>query len=221
MTEPPPPPTPPPYGAPPPSSSGPDVGAALSYGWKKFQENVGPLIAIVAVPAAINIVLSIIGSVSRSILVIILCQILAFFVGTAATLGIVRASLMLTAGEPIDFGKAFQYDRWGEWFVFSIVYGLILTVGLIALCIGILFALAFFGLAPFYFVDGRMTIGDALRASYQAATQKGLAFPVLLSIIVGILGVIACGVGILVTEPVAYVAVAFLYRYSVGQPVAA
>ncbi len=81
--------------------------------------------------------------------------------------------------------------------------------------------LAFFGLAPFYFLDGRMSLGDSLRASRGAVQRNGLAFPILLSVVVGFLGVIACIIGIFVTEPIAYLAVAFLYRYAAGQPVAA
>jgi uncharacterized membrane protein len=179
------------------------------------------LIAIVAVPVAINIVISIIGAVSGSLTLNLLLNVVSFVVSAVATLGITRAALMTTAGEPFDFGKAFQYDRWGEWFVFSIVFGLMVGIGLVLCLIPGLFVLAFFGLAPFYFVDGRMSLGDALQASRAAASSKGLAFPVLLSIIVGALGVIACFIGVFVTYPVAYLAVAYLYRYSVGQPVAA
>ena len=65
MTDLPPPPyQPPPFGAQPPGGGSPDVGAALSYGWKKFQENVGPLLAVVLIPVAVQVVLSII---SRSV----------------------------------------------------------------------------------------------------------------------------------------------------------
>jgi uncharacterized membrane protein len=223
VTDPPPPPPPPPssFGTPPPTG-GPDVGVALSYGWKKFQANVGPLIAIVAVPVVLQIALGGIAFAARSTFVLYaLIQILSFVVSTVALLGITRAALMLTAGEPIDFGKAFQYDRWGEWFVFAIVYGLMVGIGLALCLIPGLFVLAFFGMAPFFVVDGRMSLGDALSASRQAAGSKGLALPVLLSIVVGALGVIACFVGILVTYPVAFIAVAYLYRYAVGQPVAA
>jgi hypothetical protein len=81
--------------------------------------------------------------------------------------------------------------------------------------------LAFFGLAPFYFIDARMSLGDSLNASRRAVSSKGLAFPILLSIVVGGLGLIACLVGAFITIPVAYVAVAYLYRYAAGQPVAA
>jgi len=221
VTDPPPPPPPSSFGMPQPAR-GPDVGTALSYGWKKFQENVGPLIAIVAVPIVVQIVLGGIGFAARGTFALyILIQILSFVISTVALLGITRAALMITAGEPVDFAKAFQYDRWGDWFVFAIVYGLMVGIGLALCLIPGLFVLAFFGLAPFYVVDGHMRLGDALTASRQAATSNGLALPVLLSIVVGALGVIACFIGILATYPVAFIAVAYIYRHAVGQPVAA
>jgi uncharacterized membrane protein len=219
---PPPQPPPPPYGSPQPGPGGPDVGAAISYGWAKFQQNVGPLLIAVLVPIVAQIVLSLIGqSLGGSRVVWLLFQILAIAVNAVAGIGIYRLALMITAGEPADIGKAFQYDRMGEWIVFSFVFGVVLAVGLL-LCIvpGLLF-LAFFGLAPFFFLDQGLSLGDALRASREAVRGKGLAFPILLSILVGLLGIIACFVGLFVTIPIAYVAVAYLYRYAAGQPVAA
>jgi uncharacterized membrane protein len=219
---PPPPFQPPPFGSPPPGRGGPDVGAALSYGWKKFQENVGPLLAVVLIPVAVQVVLSIISrSVVDSLLGALLFNVLGIIVGAVAGIGIYQMALMITAGQPADVGKAFTYDRWGEWIVFSFVFGLMVGIGLVLCVIPGLLVLAFFGLAPFYFLDGRMSLGESLRASRAAVQRNGLAFPILLSIVVGILGIIACIIGIFVTEPVAYVAVAFLYRYSAGQPVAA
>ena len=63
-------------------------------------------------------------------------------------------------------------------------------------------------------------MGEALNASREAATSRGFALPVILSILVGAAGLIACGIGVLLTAPAAYVAVAFLYRNAAGQPVA-
>ena len=104
--------------------------------------------------------------------------------------------------------------------MFSIVFGLMVGIGLAFCIIPGLFVLAFFGLAPYFFIDRGMSLGDALTASQQAATSRGYAVPVLLSIIVGAAGLIACGIGVLVTAPAAYIAVAFLYRNATGQPVA-
>ncbi len=222
MTDFPPPPGPPPYGSPPPGAGSPDVGVALSYGWKKFQQNVGPLLAVVLIPVAVQVVLSLVSrGVVHSIAGALLFNVLGVVVGAVAGIGIYQMALMITAGQPADVGKAFTYDRWGEWIVFSFVFGLMVGVGLVLCIIPGLFVLAFFGLAPFYFLDGRLSFGDSLSASLAAVRSKGLAFPILLSIVVGILGLIACVVGVFVTEPIAYLAVAFLYRYAAGQPVAA
>jgi uncharacterized membrane protein len=129
--------------------------------------------------------------------------------------------LMITAGTPADVRRAFRYDRWGEWIAFAVVYSLLESVGLV-LCVipGVLF-IAYFGLAPFFFIDRGMSVGAALRASRRAVVNKGLAFAVLFSTLVGVLGIVVCVVGVVVSEAVATLALAFLYRYAVDQPVAA
>src|SRR5262245_45513592 len=94
---PPPPPPPPPggFGAPPPASS-PDVGAALSYGWKKFQQYVGVAIAVILIPFAIQIVLGVIGqaAIRSSIFLYLLIEILSFVVSAVAAYGIYHVALM-------------------------------------------------------------------------------------------------------------------------------
>jgi hypothetical protein len=198
------------------------VGTALSYGWKKFTENAGPLILVFLLPGVAQIILSSLGQlVIRSIVGVLIFQVVGWVVGAILGIGIYRVALMITAGERPDIAKAYQYDRWGEWILFSIVFGLMVGIGIAICIIPGLFVLAFFGLAPFYFIDGRMSLGQSLTAAREAASSKGLAFPVLLAIIVGALGLIACLIGVLITAPVAYVAVAYLYRYAAGQPVAA
>lgn len=220
MTDLPPPPPPPSFGSPAPGSS-PDVGAALSYGWNKFTQNIGPLLLAFIIPGVASFILNSFGSfVIRSFFGQILFSIIATVVNAALGIGIYRVALQITAGEPADLGKAFTYDRWGEWIVFSIVYGLMIGIGL-ALCVlpGIVL-LYMFALAPYFFLDKNMDLGSALTAARTASSEKGLGFPVLLCIIVGVLGLVACFIGVFVTAPLAYVAVAYLYRYAVGQPVA-
>jgi hypothetical protein len=216
-----PPPPPPPYGAVPPGGGSPEVGTALSYGFNKYFANFGPVLGVVFISIAAQIILSLIGQlVVRSLVGIFLFQILGWVVGAIAALGVYKMALMLTAGQSPDIGKAFQFDRWGEWFVFSIVFGLIIGIGFVLCIIPGLVALAFFGMAPYFFIDRGMTVGQALTASREAATSRGFAIPVFLSILVGAAGLIACGIGALVTAPAAYIAVAFLYRNASGQPVA-
>jgi uncharacterized membrane protein len=222
MTDVPPPPPPPSFGAPPPGSGAPDVGTALSYGWKKFQQYVGVALGVILIPIGVSIVIGLIAQAARSsIFLYVVIELIGFIVNAALAIGIYNVALMITAGEEPTIGKAFTYDRWGDWILFSIVWGLMIGIGLALCIIPGLFLLAFFGLAPYYFIDGRMSLGNALTAAREAASSKNLALPTLLAILVGIAGVLACGIGVFVTAPIAYFAVAFLYRYAAGQPVAA
>jgi uncharacterized membrane protein len=230
---PPPPPGPPPPGPPPgpppawnpPGSGGtaPDAGTALSYGWQKFQQNVGPLLIAILIPFVVNLIIGIVGRAifRNSTAGYLLVDVIGFAAVAAAELGIFRVALQITAGEQADVGAAYTYDRWGEWILFAIVFRLGLILGLVFCIVPGLFFLAYFGLAPYFFIERQMSLGEAMTASRMAVSTKGLAFPVLLSIVVGFLGLILCLVGALITAPIAYVAVAFLYRYAVGQPVAA
>jgi hypothetical protein len=219
---PPPPPPPESFGAPPPSGGGADVGAALSYGFRKYGDNIVPLLVVVLAPGIIASAILLIGVfVVRGVPGILLFEVLAVIAASILQVGVYRVALQITAGEKADVNEAYSYDRWGEWIVFSIVFGLFVGIGLAACIIPGLFIIAFFGMAPFYFIDQRMSLGEAFTASRVAASSKQLALPVLLAFIVGGLGGIVCFVGALVTIPAALVAVAFLYRYAMGQSVPA
>jgi uncharacterized membrane protein len=148
---------PPAFGIPPPSST-PDPGVALSYAWTKFQENAGACIGVVAVLVVVQIALGIASSLAlrSSVVLFALLQLLSFVIGPVVALGIVRLGLLVTAGESVTVGKAFTFDRWGEWIVFSIAFGFLVGIGLLLCVLPGLVVLALFGLAPFYFVDRRM-----------------------------------------------------------------
>lgn len=216
MNDVPPPPPPPPYGSVPPGGGSPDVGTALSYGFNKYFANIGAVLLIIVVAFGAQLLVNILELSVSSVFGRLLFSVVGLVVGAVVSIGIYKAALMITAGTVPTVGTAFTYDRWGEWIVFSIVYGLMVGIGLVLCIIPGLFVLAFFGMAPYFFIDRGMSLGDALSASREAAS-RGYAVPVILSVIVGALGLIACGIGALVTAPAAYIAVAYLYRGATNQ----
>lgn len=220
MSSVPPPPNVPPPGPPPVSGGTPDIGAALSYGFNKYFGNVVPVLAVVLLPVLVQLIIGAIGQfVFKSFIAVLLLNVVSWIVSAVAAYGIFNISLMITRGEQADVGRAFTSDRWGEWFVFSIVWGLIVGIGFLLCIIPGILALTFLGLAPYYFIDKRMSLGDAFSAAFDTA-KRGYALPTIVAIVVGVLGVIACGIGVLVTAPAAYIAVAYLYRHANQQPIA-
>src|SRR4029077_19391595 len=100
------PPSSPPYGTGPPAGGSPDVGTALSYGWNKFTENVGPFIGIILAPIAVLIVLELFGLfVVRGAIGFLFFFALALLIGSVAYIGIFNASLMATSGQRVEFAK--------------------------------------------------------------------------------------------------------------------
>lgn len=216
-----PPPPQPPANVPPTGGASPDAGAALSYGWKKFQENVGGLLAVILIPLVAQLILSAVGAVFDSIVMQLLLSAVSYVVSLMLAIGIFNAALMITSGQRVDVGQAFSSDRWGEWILFSFVFGLMVGIGVLFCLVGALVVLAFFGLAPYYFLDQRMGLGDSLSASLEKTrSTSGLPIAIALTVLVGALGVILCIIGLFVTMPIAYVGVAFLYRHVNNQPVA-
>jgi hypothetical protein len=218
------PPPPPPsesFGTPAPSS-GADIGAALSYGWNKFTQNVGPLIGIIVAPIVVLFLVYIVGfALVRNFFGFFIVFALALLIQMVAFLGIFNAGLMATRGERVDFGKAFTTDRWGEWIGFSIVYGIMLGVGYLICGVGALVVIAFWGLAPFYFLDQKKGIGDSLSASLATTRSKpGLPLALAVTALVARAGGLVC-IGGLITYPLGIIAAAFLYRWANGQQAAA
>lgn len=212
----------PPSAGPPPGAPSPGAGRALSYGWARFQENAGVIVGVILLPVVAQLVLVLIGrAVVQGFAGILVVQALGYLVALVAAIGIFNVGLMVTAGETPDLGRAFSSDRWPEWIGFSFVFALLVGIGALFFGIGALVVIAFFGLAPFFFIDRQMSLGDALNASLETTrATPGLPLALALTALVGWLGVLACLVGVLVTMPVAYVGAAFLYRHATKQPVA-
>jgi len=135
--------------------------------------------------------------------------------------GVVQFSLAVARGQKPEFGVVFSGGKYfgamlGATFLYS--FG---TVFGFALCIvpG-LFLLAGWIAYSAFIVDKGMGGIDALKASWQATApyRVNIIVYVLLSILVGIAGVIACCIGaLLVSVPVLMIGNAYLYLKLIGE----
>jgi uncharacterized membrane protein len=250
---PPPPPEQPPtggYGAPQPSEPTYNLGDALSYGWKKFQQNAGQIViaAIVLVVA-----FAVVGGIGVAIQAVLTsdaeCHVnssgalvcnegsgwiwrmivgalvagLLFVVGQIIGAGIVRGALGITEGRKFEVGEIFRTEQLGQVVVASLLVGVATTVGY-ALCYLPGIAIAFLtSYTLFFVVDKNMAPVDAIKASFDLTT-KNLGNTILWYIVGGIVavaGVIACFIGLIVTIPLVIIGTAYTYKTLTGEPVAA
>ena len=252
MNEPPPPPPPSDPSAPPPPPAGGSawsLGDALSYGWKKFQENTAQiliaaavLVVVFAIAGAISVGFQALltsnaecvvtsgggldcdegsGFIWRMIVAAIAAGFL-FVVGQIVGAGIIRGALDITEGRKFEAASLFKTDQLGSVIVASLLVGVATTIGY-ALCYLPGIAVAFLtSYTLFFVIDKGMAPVDAIKASFELTT-KNLGNTVIWYIVGGIVavaGVIACVVGLVVTIPLVIIGTAFTYRSLTGQPVA-
>ena len=235
-----PPPPPPPPPAPDGSAEGFSAPDAIGWGWRKFTENVGPLlIAMVLIFIAVIVVQVVLGIITSG----------SSMMGTGATVfdfdagdfitsllaaiafnglfyilavGVSRGVLDVADGQSFDLMQALGRINVANALVVGLIIGALETIGYM-LCFvpGIL--VAFFTFFSSYFVAEGSSPVDSIRESVNlVASRLGDTFVLaLLSVLVLIAGVIALLVGVLVAAPVVALAGAYAYRTFRGQPVAA
>lgn len=262
---PPPPPPPPPGGYPPPppgygtpAAAGPaggtafSVGDAFSWGWKKFQENLGPILIAVLVYFVILVVVEVIWYVIFSSLLISSPSIdinqetgaittnagsgffAAFFVQALASFAffvlfaflqaaVIRGALMIADGKKLEVGDMFKFDQLGVVLLAAIIVAALTAVGYLFCFVGSLVVAFFTAFYLFFVIDKKLPAWESVKASFNLVkANAGDVLLLLLGVIAAyIVGAILCGIGLLVTAPVALLALTFGYRRLQNEPIAA
>ncbi len=212
-----------------------DIGGALSYGWAKFQEHVGPiligLVGLFVVVGVIGIVWQIIvGGIfstggDAGFFVGMIASAVGSFVfavgGYVIQAVMIRAGFDLVDGHGLETSRLFDTNQIGPIIITGLLISIGTTIGYI-LCFlpGLIFAIMS-GFSLHYVVDQGKAPVEAIKASIDLVrTNPGQAL--LLIIVTGIVafaGAILCGIGLLVSVPVALIAQAYGFRQLNGQPV--
>lgn len=210
-----------------------EVGAAISYGWQKFQQYwqqfvllmLGVFIAIIIAYAVAFLLLvpAISGdSVFLSLIGGAFAFALVFVVGLATQAGIYRAGLAVTRGEAPTVSMFTESTNIGPFLLTILLVGI--GTGILALfCYipGIIFAF-FTVFAPLRALERGEGPVDAIKGSFEMVqTNLGqVLLVVLVSYLVYYVGALACGIGLLVTAPIALIAICWSYRVINGEPIA-
>jgi hypothetical protein len=140
--------------------------------------------------------------------------------GAFFMVGLLRVCLDAARGKPVRFATLFLGgDRFvamlGLYFVMTLLIGLGCLLFLVP---GIILAFAW-SFAPFYVVDANLGPIAAMRASWHTTSgQKGKIFGFsLLSMGIGLLGIVACLIGIIPAMSLVYVAWAAAFTRASGR----
>lgn len=195
---------------------------AIQFGWQTTKSNLPFLIGILLVAFVIQAIPSWIGeSVHKnSRLLWVLFGVISGLIQMVVTLGFIRISLRLAAGEQGQFGDLFEcYPLIIKYFVSSIIYGVMVTIGTILLIVpGIILAIKYQFYA-YLLVDRKLGPIEAIKKS--GAITKDTKWNLFLFSLIGfgvmLLGFLCLLVGLFVAIPVVMIATAFVYRKLVGQ----
>jgi len=237
-------PPPPPPGGYPPAPGG--YGAApysapdaIGYGWRKFKENAGVMIAATLIVAVGAIVLGILGEViapSPSIvtnggefdfevgatIASLIVQTITGTIGYILFAMMAKGALDVVDGGSFDIGRAFGALDIPKVLLVGLLLSVITTVGYLACVLpGLVFSI--FSFFTVYFVVDKAK--EPVEAIGSSCTLVGRNFgnsllSGLLAGLVLIAGALLCLVGLLAAVPVVTLAGAYAYRRFQGQPVA-
>jgi len=162
-------------------------------------------------PGQVNACTAALGMSALAAIFISLVFALAAFI---AQIGVQRAAIRSTQGIVPSFSEMFTTQNLGKYILYMIVFAILGTVGLILCILPGLVVFFLLQLGPYYILDKGMSVGDAMKASYQAVSRNvGPALMMtILNVLVQLLGGLFFGLLTLVTLPFAALFTAHMYR---------
>ncbi len=212
-----------------------DAGFAFSSAWQIFKTNAALLIGAYVIQMALNFGITfgstflqtIAGNVlgdPQSLFVLLmeigtslLNQVIQFWL----TIGFIRITLATARNEPADLGMLFSGAAYLPRYIGAgILFGIATMVGFILLIIPGFYVLLTYWSYMYFIVDRNCGVFESFRlaGTHAAGNRLNVLLLGLLSIVLSILGLMACGVGLLVTAPLVMMMFAVAYLMMTGQP---
>ncbi len=184
-----------------------ETGRYISEGWDIFQKNAGSFIGYCALKIFINMAVGIFGGLGR--LLVIKPLDLGYYIVAGKT----------DTREKTEFGDFFKgFDYFGQIVLAKLISGVFIVFGFLFLIIpGIYFAVAY-GFSSLMVVFTGSEFWPALENSRRLISKKWFSFFgfFLLLGLINLLGLLALGLGLLVTIPFTYCTVYAAFKNIVG-----
>ncbi|MEN8252963.1 MAG: hypothetical protein ABFQ62_01145 [Patescibacteria group bacterium] len=185
------------------------ISETVSKAWKLTKANIGFLVGVVLIAWIFPMLITkLLGEG-------LLSSLLSSAASIIISIGLINISLKIISGKKPKFENLYEsYPVFFSYLFASVLVGLMVIVGLIFLIIpGIYLALKY-QFAPYLVIDKKMGAIEAIKKSGEMTKGKlmDLFFLALVMLLINILGVLALGVGLLVSTPVSMLSVAYVYK---------
>lgn len=188
----------------------------IKKGWGATKSNVVILLKIALVFILVSIVVNLIDiASSHNPGIVGLVGIFNTVISTILEIGLITIGLSIVDGKTPKFEDLYShYNRFLEFFLTSLLMGVIVVIGFILLIIPGIYFMVKYQFTLFNVVDKKLAYMKALNASSEMVKGRWMrVFMFDLGLIgLNILGLLALGVGLLITIPTSFFAGLYLYR---------
>ncbi|MCG8345252.1 MAG: hypothetical protein MI685_08875 [Chlorobiales bacterium] len=187
-----------------------DPSKYLKEGWEIFKSRAGEFIVftvIIAVVTALFSKINFIGSLATTAVVPPLYA------------GFIIVVFMLFKGQEVQFGDFFKgFNYFLPLFLASLVMSILITLGMILLILPGIYLIVSYMFVSLLIVDYHMEFWQAMETSRKIVTKNWFSLFVLflVLVVVNLLGLLALGIGLLVTMPLSVCTICVAYRDIVG-----
>lgn len=197
-----------------PPSQSLDIGEAFRAGWRGFVANIGPLIVVALAIWVVTGVVNWLGTDTSGVLQFIMGWV-SFFVSQLIAVVWISLGLAIVDGREIATDMLLPSGRtFLSYILASLLFSLMLAVGLVLLVIPGLIVAVVFGLYGWALIDKNLDPLEALRHSSRITRgRRGQVFLFVLAAIgLNLVGLVLLLVGVLVTSAVTLIAAGHAYR---------
>ena len=193
------------------------IKESIRFGWETFKKNWQFLAMVSVVIFLVNVIPSWLNNLAEESLpgMRFIFSIAGWLLQMVTSIGLIVITLKYVDHKVPKLGDLWEhYSLLLNYFLSSLIYGLIVLGGIILLIVpGIYFAVKY-QFFSYYVVDKKMGAWEAVKASGKITTGVkwklvGFGF---VSFGIIILGALALGIGVIVAMPVVSLAEAYLYR---------
>lgn len=191
----------------------------IKKGWEKTKQHASFLVKILLVFILISIVSSVVNLTMEGSAIALLVSIALTVVQTVFEIGFITIGLDIVDGKKPDFKDFYShYPLFLPFFLTSLIFGILVIVGFILLIVPGIYLAVKYQFVSFVVVDKKLSYWTAIKKAGELTEGKWMQIFLFDLALVGLnlLGLLALGVGLILTIPTSFFAAAYLYRHLAG-----